>query len=127
MTTEEFIKIMKILSLSYSKDFDEDTIKVWYMQFKNIEFDIFKKSVNEIIQKNKFMPSIAELLEMCEIQRKNKKFNILEKMKNSGYFKDVSEYDKATKWLESEIIPDWFKEELIKYKDIKLIEEFRKE
>jgi hypothetical protein len=127
MTAEEFIKIMKILSLSYSKDFDEDTIKVWYMQFKNIEIEIFKKAINEIIRRNKFMPSIAELLEECEKQNKNKKFSVLEKMKSDGYFKYVSEYDKATKWLESEIIPDWFKEELKKYKDIKLIEEFRKE
>jgi hypothetical protein len=127
MSEIEFLKVIKILQASYLKDFDEDTIKIWYIQFKDIKYNILFNAVTSIVRKNKYMPSISEILEECDNASNKVKYDILEKMKNSGYFKDISEYDKATKWLESEIIPDWFKEELIKYKDIKLIEEFRKE
>ena len=57
-----FIKIMKILSSSYNKDFTSDDLQIWFLQFKNEDFENTYKAVNNLIRKSKFMPSIADIL-----------------------------------------------------------------
>ena len=52
-------------------------------------------------------------------------------MKLDGYFKTDREYEKAIKFLTDNIIPDWFKEDMQKYKQVlitnnqNLLEEFK--
>ena len=115
MDIMEFTKAIKMLSIAYNKDFDEDAVKIWYVNFKDIRIDIFMNTIKNVIKKNKFMPSIAELLDECEKSKTQKKYEILEQMKLDGYFSDGLEYDKAITWLESGIIPNWFKEDMKKY------------
>lgn len=115
MNIMEFTKIIKLLSIAYNKDFDEDTLKLWYFNFKDIKLDIFAQSVKKIIKENKFMPSIAELLEKCEKSKESIKYNILLTMKQDGYFKDEYEYDKAIKFIEEGIIPNWLKQDMKNY------------
>lgn len=115
MTPIEFTQQMKILATSYGKDFDEETITVWYQYFKNIEKETFKKSLNKIITTNKFMPSIAEILENCKKEKDNTKLFIVEKMKENGYFKSENEYEKTLTFLEKEIIPTWLLKDMNKY------------
>lgn len=115
MNTIEFTKAMKILTMSYNKDFDEETLKIWYLQFKNINSTVFINAINKKVRESKFMPSIAELLEECEKQKDERKFNILLQMKLDGYFKCNCEYDKAIKFIEENNIPSWLKEDMKKY------------
>lgn len=69
MSKKEFLLGMKILQSSYSKDFTEDDLKIWYMQFKDEDGLTFHKAVKNIIRVSKFMPSIAEILyEMKKIE-----------------------------------------------------------
>lgn len=58
----EFARGIKILQSCYSRDFTEDDLKIWYMQFKYEEGEIFYKAINKIIRTEKYMPSIAEIL-----------------------------------------------------------------
>lgn len=111
----EFTKDMKILSISYNKDFDEETINHWYKYFKNINKDIFSKAVNKVIANNKYMPSIAELLDICNKEQKNIKVLVLERMKNDNYFKTTKEYEKAIKWLDKDINPEWLLNDMKNY------------
>ena len=120
MNIVEFTKAIKMLSIAYSKDFDEDAIKLWYVNFKDISFDIFVNAIKRTIKENKYMPSISELLEKCESSKTQRKFDILNKMKSDGYFKTELEYDKALRWLETGIIPSWFKEDMKKYNHLQL-------
>ena len=69
---------------------------------------------------NKFLPKINELIEECEIVKEEVKFNILEIMKNDGYFKDIKEYEKATNFLKSGIIPKWFANDMNNYRNSQL-------
>lgn len=115
MNIVEFTKIIKYLSMAYNKDFDEDTLRLWYFNFKDIKSDILAQSVKKIIRENKFMPSIAELLEECEKSKETAKYNILTIMKKDGYFADDYEYDKATQFLQEGNIPDWLKKDMEKY------------
>lgn len=103
----EFTQQMKILAISYGKDFDSDTINVWYQYFKGVENETFKRAINKIIITNKFMPSIAEILEFCEKEKENIKLFVLDKMKEKGYFKTTREYEKALDFAKKDVIPKW--------------------
>ena len=63
MKAIEFTKEMKILAMSYNKDFTEEIIALWYEQFKDLKKENLHKAIQKIILTNKYMPSIAELLE----------------------------------------------------------------
>ena len=130
MKAIEFAKQMKILSISYNKDFNEETISYWYKHFENINKDILNMAVKKIVTNNKFMPSIAEILKECDIQKKQNALNIIQQMKNDGYFKQELEYEKAIKWIEKENIPNWFSNDMknhynnyLENKELKLIGE----
>lgn len=103
----EFTKLMKILTMSYDKDLTQETIEMWYQHFKNFKKTIFEEAVQETIITKKYMPSIADLLDICNKRQNELKLSVLNVMENNGYFKTTKEYEKAIKWLENDIIPDW--------------------
>lgn len=98
---------MKILAISYDKDFNEETIEFWYQHFKEINKDIFRKAIQKVITTKKFMPSIAELLDICNQEQNILKVSVLEEMNKYGYFKNPNEYEKASRWIEKGITPEW--------------------
>lgn len=120
MNEIEFLKGMKILQSSYRQDFSEDDIKIWYMQFNNIPANIFYNAITDIIRTSRYMPSISDILNKCEEVQEKKRFTILEFMKSQNYFKTSQEYDKATQWLNTNIIPGWFKQDMKKYQQLKI-------
>lgn len=103
----EFTKLMKILTMSYDKDLTQETIEMWYQHFKNFKKTIFEEAVQEAITTKKYMPSIADLLDICNKKQNELKLSVLNVMENNGYFKTTKEYEKAIKWLENDITPDW--------------------
>lgn len=72
-------------------------------------------ATKSIIRKNKFMPTLKEIIDECENVRAYKINVIIEKMKKAGYFKDPREIDKTYKFIEEGIIPDWLVEDMKKY------------
>lgn len=72
-------------------------------------------ATKSIIRKNKFMPTLKEIIDECEKVRTYKINVIIEKMKKDGYFKDPREIDKTYKFMEEGIIPDWLIEDMKKY------------
>lgn len=72
-------------------------------------------ATKSIIRKNKFMPTLKEIIDECENVRTYKISVIIEKMKKAGYFKDPREIDKTYKFIEEGIIPDWLIEDMKKY------------
>ena len=63
MNIEEFTKAMTFLGISYSKEFTQKQIKVWYEFFKDTSSETFKQAIKRLIATNKFLPSIAEINE----------------------------------------------------------------
>ena len=116
----EFVEQMKILTMAYSNNYSQQELELWYEYFIDVDYNNFKNAIKDIIKTNKYKPSISELLEKCEQNKTQIKFDILTKMKSDGYFKTEFEYDKALKWLETGIIPSWFKEDMKKYNNLQL-------
>lgn len=72
-------------------------------------------AVKSIIRKNKFMPTLNELIEECELCKTTQKNIVIEKMIKAGYFKDSREMEKTYHFLEEGIIPNWLLEDMKKY------------
>ena len=72
-------------------------------------------AIKSIIRKNKFMPTLKEILDECELCKTTQKNIVIERMIKAGYFKDPKEIDKTYKFLEEGIIPNWLLEDMKKY------------
>lgn len=120
MGKDEFVESMTYLGLAFNKTFTKNELILHYDFLKEYDDEIFTKAVKNIIKKSKFLPKINELIEECEIVKEEVKFNILEIMKNDGYFKNIKEYEKATNFLKSGIIPKWFVNDMNNYRNSQL-------
>lgn len=72
-------------------------------------------AIKSIIRKNKFMPTLKDILDECELCKTHQKNIVIEKMIKAGYFKDSKEIDKTYKFMEEGIIPNWLLEDMKKY------------
>lgn len=72
-------------------------------------------AVISIISKNKYMPTVNELIKECEMVKTYKKNAVIERMIEAGYFKNPNEIDKTYKFLEEGIIPSWLLNDMKKY------------
>ena len=87
MTKEDFIKVMGYAGVIYHKEFTPLEINAWYEFFKNVEFEVCKSAIKNCAIKNKYMPSIAELLEECKTADIQIRLKIIDNMYRDGYFK----------------------------------------
>lgn len=112
MTPEQFKDSMAYLGVAYGKEFTQQELTIHYDFLKEYSDATLVNAIKNIIKKSKFLPKINELVEECENCKEQVKYDVLEFMRSKGYFKTLSEYEKATKWLEIGNIPSWFKDDL---------------
>lgn len=122
MTKEEFTKSITYLGMAYNKEFKQSEVEQYYDFLNQYDYKTFKIAVKSLIKECKFMPSISEIISKCDESKQQRKFDVLEKMEKDGYFKGHTELDKALHWLDSGIIPSWFKEDMKKYNRLLLQE-----
>ena len=116
---EEFIKNMTYLGLAYDKQYTQEEIKLYYDFLKEFDDDVVVKAIKEIIKTSKFIPKITELVKCCEKIKESIRFDVLEYMNKVGYFKDTREYQKASLFLEKNVIPYWLQKDIdIYYKQM---------
>lgn len=126
MRLEELVKGLNFLGLAYGKEYSQMEAQQVYEFVKEYSYDTFIKAVKEIIRTSKFLPKIADLIEACEEYKSSAEKEVIDYMRNVGYFKyspygDVSDekavanYYKAVNYIERGIIPDWFQEDLDYY------------
>ena len=119
MTHQQFADSMAYLGIAFGKEYTQEELSVYYDFLKEFTDETLIKAIKKIISTSKFLPKITELVETCEQCKETMKFEVLEYMNLQGYFKSSSEYDKASIWLERNIIPFWFKEDMKKYLKMK--------
>lgn len=119
MSKEELLKGLTYLGTAYGKEYNKIECEQHYDFLKDYSYETFILAIKSIIRTSKFLPKITELLEECESNKEHARFEILEYMKAMGYFKEsgyaISEYEKAIKWLETGVIPKWFKDDMTRY------------
>lgn len=128
MRIDELVKGLNFLGLAYGKEYSQLEAQQIYEFVKEYDYDTFVRATKEIIRTSKFVPKIADLIEACEKNKHTKKIEILNYMRDSGYFKltyrpDIQlddahatrNYIKARNFIETGIIPDWFQEDINYY------------
>ncbi len=132
MKMEEFIKAVSYLGMAYGKEYSQAETMQMYQFLKDYNYQTMIDAVNNIIRKSKFLPKIAELIEECESCKTKSRFEVIEYMMKSGYFKlgiirsngeqimlddehAMRNYEKAIKFLERGIVPDWFQKDINYY------------
>ena len=131
MTQVEFTKGMTILSVAYPKfEVDQMTMEVWFSFFEDIRADVFIAAVKSFIRASTFPPKINELLQYCEDCKGIIQIEALSIMLQQGYFhKNVDDnqamrnYEKACRWIERGMEPQWLKDDMRKYYKLKLATE----
>lgn len=131
MEQSQLSKIIKVLTMSYPyffKDMNEDDILsltlLYKQKLKDYEYPIVAKAIDVIITNNKFMPSLAEIIDECNRQKRIYYKKVIDEMYKNKYFSTDQEYGKALTWLfeEKPIIPTWLQQDIIKFKNQKQIE-----
>ena len=126
MRIEELIKGLNFLGLAYGKEYSQLECQQVYEFVKEYPYETFIKAVKEIIRTSKFLPKIADLIEMCDKFKEKEKLEVIDYMRSVGYFKysaygEVTEekasinYRKALRFIEIGVIPDWLQEDINYY------------
>ena len=126
MRIEELIKGLNFLGLAYGKEYSQLETQQVYEFVKEYDYDTFIRATKEIIRTSKFLPRIADLIEACENNKSSAKIEVIDYMKEVGYFKyspygEVTDekasrnYSKALRFIEIGVIPDWLQEDIDYY------------
>lgn len=114
-----FIAKLKMAYPYYFKDFNEEDTLDMVMMYQEMLGSYNEATLNEVAKKiittKKYMPSISEIIELCDNCKIHVQNEIVEYMIQEGYFKSPNEIDKIYMWLGEGIIPKWFKEDMKKY------------
>lgn len=115
MTPEQFKDSMAYLGVAYGKEFTQQELTIYFDFLREYSDATLVAAIKNIIRKSKFLPKINELVDECDNCKEQVKHDVLEFMRSKGYFKSINEYEKATRWLETGVIPGWFKVDLNEY------------
>lgn len=128
MKIEELVKGLNFLGLAYGKEYNQMEAQQIYEFVKEYDYDTFIRATKEIIRTSKFIPKIADLIEACDNQKEVKKLEVIDYMRESGYFylsyrpehkldeaQATRNYMKVRTFIERGIIPDWLKEDINYY------------
>ena len=61
MNLQEFTKAMTFLGVAYNKEFTQEQVGIWYNFFAETKIEDFKNAIKRLINKSKYLPSIAEI------------------------------------------------------------------
>lgn len=111
----EFVKGMSYLGVATGKEYTQEECDVFYDFLKDYNYKVFVQAIKNRIKESSFPPKINELIDECNLCDKDFKFEIIEFMKENGYFKIASEYDKAMIFVKRGIVPKWLKQDINEY------------
>lgn len=119
-------KILAVFEIAYPYYFAEKTkdecaafIRLYTKKLSKYEPEVVISAVDLIIETSKYMPTLSEVIEQCDKQKRILYKQKIDLMYKNGYFKTDEEYGKALMWLfeEKPIIPEWLKLDIDKYQN----------
>ena len=124
------IATLKIAYPSYFNKLEDNDfialVKLYEEMLGSYNEEILNQVSKKIIKTMKYMPSIKEIIELCEETKVYKRNEIIELMIKDGYFKSPLEIDKVYMWIGEGIIPSWLQEDMKKYYKLGLENKERK-
>lgn len=145
MTHLAFIKCMRYLNACYSKNMDQEQLESWFEYFSDVSYSTLNNAIKEIVSESKYFPTISQLKDKCKEVNKKYIVSIIDKMKESGYFKKGVEeltdshalrnYEKTLMWLDEGNLPEFVETDIkeflkqnkqVEQKDKKLLSNAKK-
>ena len=145
MTHLAFIKCMKYLNACYSKNMDQEQLESWFEYFSDVSYSTLNNAIKGIVSESKYFPTISQLKDKCKEVNKKYIVSIIDKMKESRYFKKGVEeltdshalrnYEKTLMWLDEGNLPEFVETDIkeflkqnkqIEQKDKKLLSNAKK-
>lgn len=111
----ELVQGMQMLGMAYGKEFTQQECELYYEFLREYSSETFKKAIKNIIRTSKFLPKINELIEACDNAKEQVRFDVLEFMRDKGYFKAPIEYEKASLFMERGNVPEWLQKDINEY------------
>lgn len=111
----ELVQGMQMLGMAYGKEFTQQECELYYEFLREYNIETFKAAVKNIIRTSKFLPKINEIIEECDRCQERVRFDVLEFMNDKGYFKDSTEYQKASLFMERGNVPEWLQKDINEY------------
>lgn len=126
MTKEEFKDSISYLGIAYNKEFTKKELQLYYDFLKDYNDETLVKAIKNIIKKSKFLPKINELIDECNNCKQNIKYEVVEFMLRSGYFKkgdyeeldfeqELRNYEKTKKFINENNVPLWLQKDINYY------------
>lgn len=122
MTHLAFIKCMKYLNACYSKNMDQEQLESWFEYFSDVSYSTLNNAIKEIVSESKYFPTISQLKDKSKEVNKKYIISIIDKMKESGYFKKGVEeltdshalrsYEKTLMWLDEGNLPEFVENDI---------------
>ena len=82
-TVEEmkaFKSMLNSLTSIYSRpELDRETLRVWWMKLDDYDFNVVSKAFDSWVDKNKFMPTIFDIVALCKLSKPKEYIKMLPK------------------------------------------------
>ena len=136
MNRKKVVNFILVLKTAYPyvfKDMKEEDVEnmvgLYQEMIGSYNEETLELVSKEIVKNFKYIPSMAEIIKLCENKKVHTRNEIVELMIKEGYFKSPLEIEKVYRWIEEGIIPSWLQEDMKKYyklgithKEMKLLE-----
>ena len=75
-----FKAMMNSITTIYSRpELDRETLRVWWMKLDEYDFSVVSKSFDSWVDKNKFMPTIFDIVSLCKLSKPKEYIKMLPK------------------------------------------------
>ena len=75
-----FKSMLNSLTSIYSKpEFDRETLRVWWIKLNDYDFNVVSKAFDSWVDKNKFMPTIFDIVSLCKLSKPKEYIKMLPK------------------------------------------------
>ena len=115
MEKKELVKGMTYLGIAVGKEYTDEECEVFYDFLKDFSYQTFIKAIKKRVKNSSFPPKINELIDECNLCKAETRFEIVDFMKQQGYFKSPVEYEKTLMFLKKGIVPAWLQNDINKY------------
>lgn len=111
----ELVQGLQMLGMAYGKEFSQQECELYYEFLQGYTYETFKTAIKNIIKSSKFLPKVTDIIEACEGAKTQTRFDVVEFMKQMGYFKHIKEYEKTILFMERGIVPEWLQNDINTY------------
>jgi len=68
-----------LTSIYLRPELDRETLRVWWMKLNDYDFNVVSKAFDSWVDKNKFMPTIFDIVSLCKLSKPKEYIKMLPK------------------------------------------------